>query len=126
MGMTKCNTICLGKKCRRRKRKACECGKYRQYSVSLEDACIKTYANSGKYKSLKEFECDNAEAFYSYNGISVCGFKYEDTAQGKVDLMEKEQMEQAANANFEQIKPLIAIIGVVLVAAAAALLFGKN
>jgi len=100
--LTKCRTICvpiLGRKCKERKKKACECGAYAAISPALEDACIKQYANSGTFKTLAAWECANSELIFNKTGNIVCQFdpntswvaQQKNNAQSSIDNAAKTQ-----------------------------------
>lgn len=94
MAVTKCKSICspvLGRKCKARRKRACECGKYAAVSLSLEDACLKQYANSGTFKSLEAWEKANAELILVKTGVPVAGYDPTDSFTYQLGAEQDEQ-----------------------------------
>lgn len=125
MGLTKCNSFCSpfwGSDCRSRKGRACECGKYASLSVSLEDQCIKEFANSGKFNSFNDWECANAEQIFVKLGIAVCNF--DPNSAWLVQQKQNVEQQQTSSANTQK----MILIGVILcfLAGILLLLMPKN
>lgn len=102
MGVTRCKSFCspvLGSKCKDRRKKACECGKYAAVSLSLEDACLKQYANSGTFKTLEQWEKANAELILVKTGVPVAGYDPTDSFTYRLGA---EQDEQNQKAEFQK------------------------
>lgn len=125
--MTKCNSICIGKKCKRRKACACRCGVLASIHPALEDGCIKACNSDKRPESAEEYLCKNVggEVLFAQYGTIQCGYDVTDSAQYQA-YDEQERRDQQSKAASREIQNKVIIgLGILIAGAVIALLFGK-